>query len=162
MRKGTPLASRGAQGVSGPLLSCVWYLRTYNAGDPSSIPGSGRSPWRRDRLPTPGFLGFPGVSDSKESTCNVEDLDLIPELGRFPGGGHGNPLQYSCLENRHGQRRLAGSIGSQSLTRMNQLPMGSPPSARSACPLPSLAFQSHKGNQQIPPPGLPAAPTAGL
>ena len=44
----------------------------------------------------------------------------------------------------------------------NQLPMGSPPSARSACPLPSLAFQSHKGNQQIPPPGLPAAPTAGL
>ena len=44
----------------------------------------------------------------------------------------------------------------------NQLPMGSPPSAWSACPLPSLAFQSHKGNQQIPPPGLPAAPTAGL
>ena len=44
----------------------------------------------------------------------------------------------------------------------NQLPMGSPPSARSACPLPSLTFQSHKGNQQIPPLGFPAAPTAGL
>jgi len=92
---------------------------TCNAGDPTSIPGSGRSPWRRDRLPTPGFLGFPDVSDSKESTCNVEDLGLIPELGRFPGGGHGNPLQYSCLENSHGQRRLAGSIGSQSLARLS-------------------------------------------
>ena len=61
-------------------------------------------PWRRDELPTPVFLGFPGVSDGKESTHNVEDLGLIPELGR----GHGNPLQYSCLENPHGQRRLAG------------------------------------------------------
>ena len=33
---------------------------------------------------------------------------LIPGLGRSPGGGHGNPPQYSCLENPHGQRRLAG------------------------------------------------------
>ena len=36
------------------------------------------------------------------------DSCLIPGLGRFPGGGHGNPLQYSCLENPHGQRSLAG------------------------------------------------------
>ena len=64
-------------------------------------------PWRRDRLPTPVFLGFPGGSDGKESTCNVGDLGLIPRLGRFPGEGHGNPLQYSCLENPHGQRGLA-------------------------------------------------------
>ena len=42
---------------------------------------------------------FPGGSDSKESTCNVGGLCLIPGLGRSPGGGHGNPLQYSCLEN---------------------------------------------------------------
>ena len=35
----------------------------------------------------------------KESACNVGDLGLIPELERCPGGGHGNPLQYSCLEN---------------------------------------------------------------
>ena len=48
-------------------------------------------PWRRDRLPTPVFLGFPGGSDSKESACNVGDLDLISDLGRSPGGGHGNP-----------------------------------------------------------------------
>ena len=38
-------------------------------------------------------------SDSKEPTCNVGDLGLIPGLGRSPGGGHGNTLQYSCLEN---------------------------------------------------------------
>ena len=43
--------------------------------------------------------GFPGVSDGKEFACNVEDLGLIPGSGRSPGGGHGNPLQYSCLEN---------------------------------------------------------------
>ena len=41
-------------------------------------------------------MGFPGCS---ESACNVGDLGLIPGWGRSPGGGHGNPLQYSCLEN---------------------------------------------------------------
>ena len=38
-------------------------------------------------------------SDSEESICNVGDLGSIPGLGRSPGGGHGNLLQYSCLEN---------------------------------------------------------------
>ena len=52
--------------------------------------------------------GFSGDSDGKESTCNVGDLDLIPGLRRFLGGGHGNPLQYSCLESPNGQRSLAG------------------------------------------------------
>ena len=47
-------------------------------------------------------------SDRKESICNVGDLGSIPGIGRSPGGGHGNPLQYSCLENPHGQRSLAG------------------------------------------------------
>ena len=50
----------------------------------------------------------PGGSDSKESSCSEGDLGLIPGLGRSPGGGHGNPLQYSCLGNPHGQRSLAG------------------------------------------------------
>ena len=53
-------------------------------------------------------VGFPGGSDSKESPCNVRDLRLIPGLGRFPGGGYGNALQCSCLENPHGQRSLVG------------------------------------------------------
>ena len=43
--------------------------------------------------------GFPGGSDGRESACSVGDLGLIPGLGRFPGVGNGNPLQYSCLEN---------------------------------------------------------------
>ena len=51
---------------------------------------------------------FPGGSDSKESACNMEDLGSVPGLGRSLGGGHGNPLQYSCLENSHGQQSLAG------------------------------------------------------
>ena len=54
------------------------------------------------------MVGFPVGSDGKESACNVGDLDLIPMLGRSPAGGHGNPLQYSCLENPHGQRSLVG------------------------------------------------------
>ena len=43
-------------------------------------------------------MGFPGGSDGKESTCNVGDLGSTPGLERSPGGGHSNPLQYSCLE----------------------------------------------------------------
>ena len=50
---------------------------------------------------------FPRGSDGKESACNSRDLGSIPGLGRSPGGRHGNPLQYSCLENPHGQRSLA-------------------------------------------------------
>ena len=64
----------------------------------------GKDPWRRDSLPIPVFMGFLGGSDGKESICNVGDLGSIPGLGRSPGGGHGNPLQYSCLENLHRQR----------------------------------------------------------
>ena len=52
--------------------------------------------------------GFHGGSDGKEFSCNVGDLGLIPGLERSPGGGHGNPLQYSYLENPHGQRSLVG------------------------------------------------------
>ena len=51
------------------------------------------------------YMGFPGRSDSKESTCNAGDPDLISGLWRFPGEGNGNPLQYSW--ETHGQRNLA-------------------------------------------------------
>ena len=44
----------------------------------------------------------------KESAYNVGDLGSVPRLGRSPGEGHGNPLRYSCLEDPHGQRSLAG------------------------------------------------------
>ena len=48
--------------------------------------------------------GFPGASDSKEFACNAGDPGSIPGLGRPPGEGNGNPLQYSCLR----QRSLVG------------------------------------------------------
>ena len=78
-------------------------LSSCNAGDPDSILGQ-EVPWGRDSLLTPEFLGFPGGLDGKESACNAADLGSVPGLGRSPGGGHGSPLQYSCLENPCGQR----------------------------------------------------------
>ena len=67
------------------------------------VPGSdswvGKIRWRRDRLPTAVFLGFPCGSAGKESICNVGDLGSIPALQRSPGEGKGYPLQYSGLEN---------------------------------------------------------------
>ena len=57
------------------------------------------------------FLDFLGGSDGKEPSCSVEELGSIPRLGRSPGGGHGNPLQYSCLETPHGQRSLTHIYG---------------------------------------------------
>ena len=53
-------------------------------------------------------LGLPWWLSGKESTCSAGDAGSIPWLGRSSGGGHGNPLQYSCLENPHGQRSLVG------------------------------------------------------
>ena len=55
-------------------------------------------------------VGFPGGSDGKKSTCNKGDLGSIPGLGRSPGGGHDNPLQYSCMENPHGQTEQPGGL----------------------------------------------------
>ena len=52
--------------------------------------------------------GFPGGSDGKESTCNAGDLGWIPGLGRSPGEGQGNTVQYSLPGESNGQRRLVG------------------------------------------------------
>ena len=68
----------------------------------------GKIPWRRDRLSTPVFLGFPSGSDSEGSACSMGDPGSIPGSGRSPEGGCGNLLQYSCLGNPHGQRSLVG------------------------------------------------------
>ena len=54
-------------------------------------------------------VGFPGVSDDKESACNAGDLgSIIPGSGQSPGVGDGNPLRYTYLKNPRGQRSLAG------------------------------------------------------
>ena len=56
-------------------------------------------------------MGFPGDAVLKNPSANAgdtRDVGSIPGLGRSPGVGNGNPLQYSCLENLHGQRSLVG------------------------------------------------------
>ena len=68
-----------------------------NAGDPSSIPGSGRSAGEGIRLCIPVFLGFPCGSAGKESVCKVGDLGSIPEWERSPGEGKGYPVNPSSL-----------------------------------------------------------------
>ena len=67
---------------------------TCNAGDPSLIPGLGRS--AEEGV---GYSLQYSWLNSKESICNAKDLVWIHGLGRSPGGGHGNPFHYSCLEN---------------------------------------------------------------
>ena len=61
------------------MLKSTFIISTYFSNDPLS------------------YLGFPGDSDDKESICSTVDLGSLP--GMLPGGGHGNPLQYSGLEN---------------------------------------------------------------
>ena len=56
------------------------------------------------------YLGFPGVSVGKEFACNVGDPGLIPEWGRSPGEGNGNPLQCSCLENPMDRRAWEATV----------------------------------------------------
>ena len=55
--------------------------------------------WRRDKLPTPVFLGFPCGLAGKESAGDLGDLGSIPGWGKSPGERKGYPLQYSGLEN---------------------------------------------------------------
>ena len=55
-------------------------------------------------------MGFPGVSDGKESSHNAGDQGSVSGSGRSSGEGNGNPLQYPCLENPHGQRSLVAIV----------------------------------------------------
>ena len=95
---------------------CIWAsLIAHLVKNPPAMKGTpfnswvGKICWKRDRLPTPVFLGFSCGSAGKESACNVGDLSSIPWLGRSPGEGKGYPLQYSGLENSMDW----GSMGSQ-------------------------------------------------
>ena len=58
----------------------------------------------------PSDTGFPRGSAGKESACSVGDLGSISGLGRFPEGGPGNPLQYSCLENPMDRRARQATV----------------------------------------------------
>ena len=76
----------------------------------------------------PWFMAFPGGSAVKNAPANAGGTGLIPESGRSPGGGNGSPLQYSCLENPHGQRSLAGYSprGRKESDRIGQLSVQAP------------------------------------
>ena len=81
--------------------SLTWTSLVPSMGPDPENPGSRQVKQTGKRIASHTFhhTGFPGGSDGKESACNAGGLDLIPGSGRSPGGGHGNPLQYSCLEN---------------------------------------------------------------
>ena len=61
---------------------------------------------------TKGQMGLPDGSDGKEPACDVGDSVSIPGLGRTPGRGNGNPLQYSCLENSIGREAWRATVHS--------------------------------------------------
>ena len=84
------LAAAAAGSSAGKESAC-------NLGDPCSFPGS-KIPWRSDRLPTPVFLGFPRALMVKDMPA-MQETWVQPLHWEDPGGGTGNPLQYSCLEN---------------------------------------------------------------
>ena len=103
-----------AHGLSCPSACEIFPDQRFESVSPAL---AGRMPTAGPPGKSPGKLlsvgnyvswGFPGSSAGKESACNAGDLGLIPGLGRSSGGGHGNPLQYSCLETPHGQRSLVG------------------------------------------------------
>ena len=88
-------------GLLGPRLpGCLSWLRILlQCRRPQFDSWVRKIRWRRDRLPTQVFLGFPGGSAGKASACNAGDLGLNPGLGRSTEKGKGYPLQYSDLEN---------------------------------------------------------------
>ena len=74
-----------------------WYRIHLQCSRPRFDSWVGKFPWRRNRLPTPVFLGFPGGSYGKESACNVGDLGLIPGLGRSPEEGMATETRLPIL-----------------------------------------------------------------
>ena len=75
--------------------------------------------------PIKSVLGFPGGASGKEPACQCRlderEVGLIPGLGRYPGGGHNNRLQYSCLENPMDRRAWRATVHrvSKGWTRLN-------------------------------------------
>ena len=85
------------------------YWSSLSFPTPGDLPNSGIEP-ESPVSPTLAGRFFTTEAPGKPPDIYraVGDLGLIPGLGRFPGGGHGNPLQYSCLENPHEQKSLSG------------------------------------------------------
>ena len=107
MGRGREEAEGLSLGKSSQPHSSVGKESACNSGDPSSI-GVGRIHWRRDRLPTTVFLGFPCGSAGKESTCNAGDLSwedplekgksTLPTPVFWPGEFHELYSPWDCKE----------------------------------------------------------------
>ena len=109
------------RGQHAMLCRATW-LQGWSEEEEENMPKSlycgvrGRNRWDRSSglgRASLNISGFPGGSDGKESTCNVGDLGSIAGLERSPGGGHDNPLQYSCLENPMDRGAWQAAIGWQ-------------------------------------------------
>ena len=114
------------QGLSMCTENC-WLARSR---DPSRKESCGSQPLQPQFPQQPLYTycresGFPGGSVSKETTCNARDVGSIAGLKRSPGGGHGNPLQYSCLENSVDTGAWKATVHrvSKSWTRLERLSM---------------------------------------
>ena len=106
-----------------------WCLTLHDPMD-CSIPGSSIHEIFQARVLEWGAIAFSAYEALvvNNSPTSAEDASLIPGLERFPGGGHGNPLQYSCLENpmdRGAQQATVHRV-TKSRTRMKQLSMQVP------------------------------------
>ena len=97
--------------------------------------GSEQKPWLNllthpfIQLPSQ-LMSFPGGSDGKASACNAGDPSSIPGLGRSPGEGNGNPLQYSCLENPTDGRAWQATVHGVAKSRTRLSDFTNPLSAR--------------------------------
>ena len=105
----------GGRVVWGRMDTCIHMAETLSSPPEttttlliSSTPTRNVFVFKKDLIGYLILLGFPVGSEVKASASNVGDLGLIPGSGGSPGEGNGNPLQYSCLENSHGQRNLVG------------------------------------------------------
>ena len=85
--------------------------------------------------------GLPWWCCGKESTCNAGDAGSIPGSGRSPGGGHGNPLQYSCLENSTDRGAWLAIV--QGIRKNHSLTSTPPPPHIYINPTPTLSSQVH-------------------
>ena len=82
--------------------ACTAYFRLRQIEETRIQSLGWEDPPEKEMQLTSVFLGFPGGTSSKESACQcrrLRDRGSIPGSGRSPGGGHGNPLQYSCQDN---------------------------------------------------------------
>ena len=101
----TPAFLPGESQGWGSLVGCrLWGLRVRHNWSDLAVAAGLYKLWFSDQLETLNYKNweFPSGSVGKESASNAGDLGWITGLERSPGGGHGNPLEYSCLENPHG------------------------------------------------------------